>query len=55
MSDHAGDALHYHGVGEKRYGHRHVFLHIMHEHDAACDECALLGYASCDCLEGGSR
>ena len=27
-----GDAMHYHGAGDDRYGHRHPFLHINHEH-----------------------
>ena len=32
MGGHAGDAYHYHGFGDDRYGHRHPFLHISHEH-----------------------
>ena len=34
MGGHMGDALHYHGMGEDRYGHRHPYLHINHEHDS---------------------
>ena len=30
-----GNATHYHGVGEQRYGHSHPFLHVVHEHDEA--------------------
>lgn len=33
MGGHAGWALHYHGFGDDRYGHRHYYLSIFHEHD----------------------
>lgn len=33
MSGHAGDTFHYHLFGDERYGHRHPFLHINHDHE----------------------
>ena len=43
-----GDVYHYHGSGDARYGHRHPFLHIVHDHDESSESAnrvavALLG------------
>jgi uncharacterized Zn-finger protein len=38
MSGHAGNGLHYHGLGAERYGHVHHFLHINHEHETTQGE-----------------
>lgn len=48
MSGHAGDTYHYHRFGPDRYGHRHAFLHVNHDHDygyAICDRCGRKSWA----------
>lgn len=50
MAHHAGNLLHYHGFGEARYGHRHWYLSIMHDHEA--DDLALDDGTRCPNCDG---